>query len=204
MLHPDTELRFIGEPIGYGVFATRAIPRGTITWVRDRLDRTLSPAEIEVLPAPYREIVFKYSFIDGRGNFVLCWDLARYMNHSCEPSCRSAGYDFEIAVRDIEPGQELTDDYGSLNLEYDFACSCGVAHCRGVIHPGDLLRFAAEWDRSVEEPFRTIPRVAQPLWPFLEEREAVAAVLAGAAAIASVRENYVDVGALQVRRLLAG
>src|SRR6185436_8322209 len=99
MVHPDTELRFIGEPIGFGVVATRLIPRGTITWVRDRLDQTFSVTDVNALPANYQGVVQKYCFIDGRGDFVLCWDLARYINHSCDPSCRSAGYDFEIAVR---------------------------------------------------------------------------------------------------------
>ena len=34
MIHPDTELRFISDEVGYGVFATALIGRGTITWVR--------------------------------------------------------------------------------------------------------------------------------------------------------------------------
>jgi hypothetical protein len=46
MLHPDTELRFVNRTIGYGVFATRMIPRGTITWVRDRLDQAFTPAQM--------------------------------------------------------------------------------------------------------------------------------------------------------------
>jgi hypothetical protein len=37
MIHPDTELRYVNDIIGYGVFATRLIPRGTITWVQDEL-----------------------------------------------------------------------------------------------------------------------------------------------------------------------
>ena len=32
MIHPDTELRFISPEIGFGVFATKLIPQGTITW----------------------------------------------------------------------------------------------------------------------------------------------------------------------------
>ena len=39
MIHPDTELRYVNDAIGYGVFATRHIPCGTITWVRDHLDQ---------------------------------------------------------------------------------------------------------------------------------------------------------------------
>lgn len=199
MLHPDTELRLINETIGFGVVATRLIPRGTITWVRDRLDQTLSADQVKALPAGYWDIVLKYSFIDGRGDFVLCWDLARYVNHSCAPSCRSAGYDFEIAVRDIHPGEELTDDYGSLNLEYDFQCSCGSPGCRRVITPGDLLAFAGEWDQVVAAPFRSIPAVAQPLWPFFEEQDAVHAALDGREPIASVKKNYADVTSLLPR-----
>lgn len=38
MIHPDTELRFINEKIGYGVVALKLIPRGTITWALDKLD----------------------------------------------------------------------------------------------------------------------------------------------------------------------
>ena len=31
MIHPDSELRFINPIIGYGLFATSVIPRGTLT-----------------------------------------------------------------------------------------------------------------------------------------------------------------------------
>ncbi|RME29989.1 SET domain-containing protein [Candidatus Parcubacteria bacterium] len=49
--------------------------------------------------------------IDGkdRGN------LARYINHSCRPNCEADVVDDRIcifALRDIEPGEELTYDYG--------------------------------------------------------------------------------------------
>jgi hypothetical protein len=123
------------------------------------------PSDVNALPESYKSVVQKYCFIDGRGDLVLCWDLARYINHSCDPSCRSAGYDFEIAIRDIQPGEELTDDYGSLNIEWTFQCSCKTAGCRREIRPDDLLTFADEWDRLIDAPFRAIPAVAQPLCP---------------------------------------
>jgi uncharacterized protein len=193
MIHPDTELRFANPQIGHGVFATRLIPTGTITWARDRLDQAFTPAAIEHLPAIYYDIVLKYSFIDARGCFVLCWDHARFVNHSCNPTCRSAGYDFEVAVRDIAPGEELTDDYGSLNLEYAFSCSCGLPGCRQRVRPEDLLSYSDDWDRIVADPFRLIPTVPQPLWPFLEEKGPIEAALSGSSPIASVKANYVNV-----------
>jgi uncharacterized protein len=190
MLHPHTELRFINDRIGYGVVATRLIPRGTITWVRDDLDRALSAAQVERMAPIYHDIVAKYCFVDARGDFILCWDLARYLNHSCDPTCRSAGYDFELAVRDILPGEELTDDYGALNLEGDFLCYCGSAICREKILPDDLLRYADQWDQIVAEPFRLIPMVSQPLWLLVREKAAVEAVLRHQCAMASCRRNY--------------
>ena len=117
MLHPATELRFIDERIGYGVFTTRPIPRGTITWARDALDRSFTREAIDAMEPPYRAILDKYTFVDASGLYVLCWDIARFVNHSCDPTCLAPGYDFEIAVRDVAAGEQLTDDYGSLNLE---------------------------------------------------------------------------------------
>ena len=38
MIHPSLELRFIGPEVGYGVFATELIPKGTLTYVEDDLE----------------------------------------------------------------------------------------------------------------------------------------------------------------------
>src|SRR5579863_4738128 len=113
LIHPDSELRFISHEMGYGLFATRAIPKGTITWVGDSLDQIISPARYAQLPALLRSQAFKYSYTNGRGERILCWDHGRFVNHSCAATCLSPGFDFEIAVRDIAPGEEITDDYGA-------------------------------------------------------------------------------------------
>ena len=55
MLHPHTELRHVSKLIGYGVFATQLIPKGTITWVRDDLDQTFSPGEIAGFRQEYQD-----------------------------------------------------------------------------------------------------------------------------------------------------
>ena len=49
MIHPHTELQFISEKIGYGVIATKFIPKGTITWVLDKLDRIFTPEEVRAM-----------------------------------------------------------------------------------------------------------------------------------------------------------
>src|SRR5215471_13473416 len=165
MLHPHTELRFINEQIGYGVVATHFIPRGTVTWVRDDFDQAFSVDQVERMAPLYRDIVAKYCFVDSRGDFILCWDLARYVNHSCDPSCRSAGYDFELAVRDIHPDDLLiyAEQWDQIvaepfrlmptvaqplwplvkdkkTLEAVLACRMPIASCRDNYHPLPTLQ----------------------------------------------------------------
>jgi hypothetical protein len=63
MIHPHTELRFISEAMGYGVFATRSIPKGTITWARDDFDQTFTAADVEQLRPEYRRILEKSAIL---------------------------------------------------------------------------------------------------------------------------------------------
>jgi hypothetical protein len=190
MLHPNTELRHVNAQIGYGVFATKPIPKGTITWVRDALDQTFKPEELATFSPEYQEILDKYCFTDRRGQAVLCWDLARYMNHSCAATCLGAGYEFEIAVRDIAAGEELTDDYGTLNLRETFICFCDRPGCRKSIHPDDLTRYWELWDEQLRGSFGHIFKVEQPLSGFLETLRDVQEAADDPAKMRSCRCNY--------------
>jgi hypothetical protein len=189
MIHPDTVLRFIHDDIGFGVVATRLIPKGTITWVQDELDQVFSAHRMSSLGPLYAAVLDKYSFVNARGEYVLCWDVARYVNHSCSPTCLSAGYNFEMAVRDIQPGEELTDDYATLNLEGSFECSCRTGGCRGTVREADIYDHADRWDAVVREAFPLIALQPQPLWPLVEEKDAVQAALQGVGEIASCKLN---------------
>lgn len=166
MIHPSTELRFIDDHIGYGVFATAFIPRGTIIWALDAFDRVLSPGEVLALPDLLRAQVERYGYVNAAGDFILCWDFGRYMNHSCQPSSRSVGAAFEIAIRDIQPGEQLTCEYGTLNMTGGFACACGAPGCRGSVSATDLVTLWGEWDREAAQAFRWALDVPQPLLPY--------------------------------------
>ena len=178
MIHPDTELRFIDPVFGWGVFATRAIPRGTITWAHDAIDRHFSAAEYAALPEYAREQLYRYCYVDVDGSRILCWDHARFVNHSCAANCLSVGYDFELAVRDIAAGEELTADYGTLNPSEPFPCFCTAPGCRKFVLPDDYVRLGAEWNRLAEAAFFLIKTVPQPLWHVVEERAEIEAALA--------------------------
>lgn len=162
MIHPHTEVRYISEAMGYGVVATRLIPKGTVTWVQDELDQIFSPHQVKKMGEDCRRMLDKYSFRNNKGNYVLCWDQAKYVNHSFTSNCLSTAYDFEVAVRDIQAGEELTDDYGYLNIEEPFkARDEGVG--RTVVYPDDLLKFYPEWDEKLAGAFRYFQDVNQPL-----------------------------------------
>ncbi|MCD6051066.1 MAG: protein-lysine N-methyltransferase [Verrucomicrobia bacterium] len=190
MVHPDTQLKLVSEEIGHGVFATHFIPKGTIVWVRDDLDQVFTPEEVATMAPIYQEILEKYSFVDSRGDIILCWDHSRFFNHACNANCMSAGYDFEIAVRDIQAGEELTDDYGTLNLRENFGCLCNHSECRKEIRPDDLERFAPHWDKQVSEAFFQIPKLKQPLWHLLKEKQEVEQALKDPALLRSIYCHY--------------
>ncbi|UII34880.1 SET domain-containing protein [Fulvivirga ulvae] len=162
MIHPHTELKFISKEIGYGVVATSFIPAGTITWVLDRLDREFTPSEVSEMEEFYKNILDVYAYRNGEGNFILCWDNGRFVNHSFNSNCFTTPYDFEIAVRDIHPGEQLTDDYGYLNLSEPFR-PFPEGTQRKIVYPDDLPRYAKVWDKKLIKPFRLIPKLEQPL-----------------------------------------
>lgn len=69
--------------------------RGTTIRGHDHLGaRRAGPAfsdeDIRRLPDYARELVEEYAYIDGRGDHILCWDHARFYNHSCDANCLGA------------------------------------------------------------------------------------------------------------------
>jgi hypothetical protein len=187
MIHPDTQLCWISPEIGHGVRATRKISRGTLTWVLCRLDRVLTGSEVEELGPLYRPLVDRYAYVDHLGRHVFCWDAGRHVNHHCEANSRGFGLEAQIAVRDIEAGEELTCDYGECNLDARLSCACGSARCRGTIAASDLGRLAGEWDREISQAVRDASGLPQPLLPYASNPAELGEILAGRAPVPSVR-----------------
>lgn len=161
-MHPDTEIRFINDEVGYGVVATKFIPKGTITWVQDELDQKFEPSEVKEMHPEVQKMIDKYAFRNSDGNFVLCWDLAKYVNHSFKSNCLSTAYDFELAIRDINPGEQLTDDYGYLNIDEPFKAQDEGTE-RNTVYPDDLLKYHRQWDEKLHDAFKVFGDVDQPL-----------------------------------------
>jgi uncharacterized protein len=130
---------------GLGVFAIKPIPRGTriIEYVGERVSHVEADRRYEEKDAndshTFLFIVDSRTVIDAGvdGND------ARFFNHSCNPNCESTVEKRRVyieAIRDIEPGAELTYDYQIQREDDDpddidevFACRCGFAQCRGTM-----------------------------------------------------------------------
>lgn len=191
MIHPKTELRYINNEVGYGVVATEFISAGTITWVLDKLDREFSPFDFQALEPIYQDILDTYTFRNNKGNLVLCWDNARYVNHSFNSNCLTSAYDFEVAVRDVHPGDQLTDDYGYLNLPRPFR-GIDEGTRRKTVYPDDLIRYYKQWDKKLLKVFPNIPKVEQPLRSLLSQEiwDEIVKISKGEKEMASILNNY--------------
>lgn len=130
---------------GLGVFAAKRIPKGTriIEYVGEHVSHDEADRRYEEKDAndshTFLFIVDRKTVIDAGvdGND------ARFFNHSCDPNCESTVEKRRVyieAIRDIEPGTELTYDYQIQredddpdNIDEVFACRCGFTQCRGTM-----------------------------------------------------------------------
>lgn len=129
---------------GMGVFALKRIRKGTpiIEYLGERITPAESDKRYARLEKPEHTFLFT---VDDRLVVDATWkgNVARYINHSCNPNCESVIERRRIwikAIRTIEAGEELVYDY---NLELPgrrprgwqqiYECRCGNDNCRGTL-----------------------------------------------------------------------
>ena len=114
---------------GLGLFATKPIKRGGyIATYRGRRISTEEAERREARGARYMFAVNSRWTIDGSTR----WNLGRYINHSCRPNAKPVGRNGGIVIvtlRRIEPGEEITFDYGREYFDYFFKNNCRCAAC---------------------------------------------------------------------------
>lgn len=126
---------------GYGVVALRRIEEGEVVCWGDgvlyREDDDFDDTYCLILPGYELDAA-------GQEGPPLFFDLVcqtRWINHACDPNtyvdtdwdpATRTARAWWVAVRTIEPGEELTYDY-EFAAEVAEPCACGSASCRGVI-----------------------------------------------------------------------
>ena len=138
-----------------GLYANRNIKKGTkIIQYRGKL---ISIKKSEVHPkfdnekAIYLFNINKKYDLDGDFKF----NIARLINHSCEPNCEVEGKGKTIwvtSIKNIKKGEELTYDYGfSYDSDYkQFPCKCGTKNCVGyIVREGSRWRINRKFKKGL-------------------------------------------------------
>lgn len=118
-----------GPRLGLGLYARERFQKGN--FVVEYTGRRIPTKLADSLSTRYLFEIDKDWTIDGspRSN------IARYMNHSCDPNCETEIEDEKIiirALRDIEIGEELTFDYGEEYFdEFIKPIGCRCSTCVG-------------------------------------------------------------------------
>ncbi len=117
---------------GQGVFAAEPVERWrkigeirgeAISVATARIRATRQERVMMVEVSPERAIDFSRST-----------DPMRYTNHSCSPNARLSIRQGRVefyALRAIDPGEEITVNYGPTHHEGRLACRCGAPGCAG-------------------------------------------------------------------------
>ncbi len=130
---------------GSGLFATRTIAKGEhiIEYVGEHISHAEADRRHEHKAADDNHTFFftidAKTVIDaGVGG-----NVARFINHSCDPNCEVVmvdGRPFVEALRSITHGEELAYDYNLTRepsdgpeVEKIFGCRCATARCRGTM-----------------------------------------------------------------------
>ena len=127
----------------FGVFATRRIRGGRrlIAYEGQILTQAQVDARYDEAAAEDPHTLLFHVEGDRYIDASIGGNETRFINHSCDPNCETEVSDGAIwirAIRNIQPGAELTYDY-SLEIEKGaskkrrglYACRCGKKKCRG-------------------------------------------------------------------------
>ena len=130
---------------GLGVFATRRIRAGRrlIVYEGEELTEAAVDARYDGDAAEDPHTLLFHLGDDRYIDASVGGNDARFINHSCGPNCESVVLDGQIvirAIRNIQPGAELTYDY-ALEIEKRasrarralYSCRCGAPSCRGTM-----------------------------------------------------------------------
>ena len=99
--------------------------------MREELQKRLGPAEIQIGDDLFIGPVTEE---EREGSMI-------FSNHSCDPNVGVLGQVVFAAMRDVEPGEELTHDWAMTDDDDDrLDCRCGSPRCRGIVSGRDWRR----------------------------------------------------------------
>lgn len=143
-MNPKLEVR--ESPLGgRGVFACEGIEADEMLFVMGGYILTLEEDnDLRGVVADKAIEISDYFFIGPRDEKDLERMPQHFVNHSCEPNEGFKGQIFMMAMRTIDPGEEITYDYAMVmcpnpesNSFFSMPCRCGRVSCRETITEDD-------------------------------------------------------------------
>lgn len=135
-LSPKLKSDPVPEKGGCGIFAVEPLRKGELILLWG--GRVIRRDEIE----PHMPNLTQRVLQIDEGMFLLTpeqLEPADCLNHCCNPNAGFNGQIGLVAMRDIEPGEEVCADYAMCDSDpYDeFTCQCGSENCRGHVSGDD-------------------------------------------------------------------
>jgi SET domain-containing protein len=120
MFNYRAEVKVATNPkMGLGLFAKEFIEKGSIVWQYiEGVDVRISKENFEKLNEAQKEYVYKYAWLEEDGCYHSSCDLTNFINHSYSPNLDNTT-DVTIALKDIQPGEELFTNYAEFDPEFD-------------------------------------------------------------------------------------
>lgn len=158
---------------GNGIFSAEFIPKGSIIYFLSSNENYISKNEAQSFSPEKRDRLFKYGVEDEAGNWIMTDGDA---NHSCDANILSLfinGIYCDIAVKDIQPDDEITLDYGLLysSISWSMKCECHSAICRKIVGSGLPVDSNTQllWQSRISDAVKRIHYVKQNLFSIQEE-----------------------------------
>jgi hypothetical protein len=159
----------VTEGKGWGAIASADIPAGQfiVEYVgeiidEEEQDKRLEEAKVRGEAHYYMMEIDANQIIDARVKS----NLARFLNHSCEPNAELQRWSVEgftrigiFATKDIKKGEEVAYDYQFFSSE-ETLCRCGAEKCRGYLGANVAADKLREQEEKEEEERAAVKRKA--------------------------------------------
>jgi hypothetical protein len=104
---------------------------------------TPSRADVASSSTTVRALPRSFGFGD-KGEVIDGFGTAMFLNHSCDPNCRTEEHKGRVlirAIRDIAANEELVYEYNLYDSDDDTAnCYCNAPQCRGTMFSDEELK----------------------------------------------------------------
>lgn len=119
---------------GKGIFALEKISAGEVVAIKaGHIVSAEQLSRITATVGDYALQIHDHFYLSPASTEEL-ESMAIFINHSCNPNVGFDGQITYVAMRGIEPGEELCHDYAMERTDsYSLDCLCGSEHCRRTI-----------------------------------------------------------------------